>query len=269
MPARYIETRYVDPDQLRPYPGNPNRGDVDVVRGSVRRNGQYRSVVARQLPDGALELLAGHTTTQATADVEGRVRVEVIDADDATARRIVAADNQTARKATMDEAALLDLLDEAKTDGGLDGTGYTDKDLDALLERAENGDDAGAYTTKVNVPQYEPVGTLPPVTSLRDETRADALRARIRATPGLDPEIRDYLLAAAARHTVFNYRAAAEFYPHASAEVQALMEESALVIIDVEDAIAHGFVSLSETINELRERDAAARAAGEDAGDGD
>jgi hypothetical protein len=135
LPAKYIDTRTVDPDELKPYPGNPNAGDVDVVRGSVRANGQYRSVVARRLPDGTLELLAGHTTTQATKDELGRVRVEVIEADDATARRIVAADNQTARKATMDEAALLALLDKAQADGGLEGTGFDDVEFRNLVDR--------------------------------------------------------------------------------------------------------------------------------------
>lgn len=254
MPARYLETRTVDADELKPYPGNPNVGDVDVVRGSVRANGQYRSVVARQLVDGTLELLAGHTTTRATKDELGRVRVEVIEADDATARRIVAADNQTARAATMDEAALLALLEDAKADGGLEGTGYDDDDLRALENAdAGNGD---AYTKAISVPQYEPVGPPPPVADLRDETRADELRARIRSTPGLPDDVRDYLYAAANRHVVFHYRAAAEFYPHAPADVQRLMEESALVIVDVDDAIRYGYASLTETIADLRERDA-------------
>jgi hypothetical protein len=135
LPAKYIDTRTVDPDELKPYPGNPNAGDVAVVQASVRANGQYRSVVARRLPDGTLELLAGHTTTRATKDELGRVRVEVIEADDATARRIVAADNQTARAASMDETALLALLDKAQADGGLDGTGFDEQAHRELVDR--------------------------------------------------------------------------------------------------------------------------------------
>jgi hypothetical protein len=133
----YLETRYVDPGDLYPYPGNPNAGDVDEIRGSVRRNGQYRPVITRPRPDGALEILAGHATTEATGAEVGRVRVEVIDVDDATAARIVAADNAIPRKAAVDEAALLALLDAASADGGLAGTGYVEEDLDdlrALLE---------------------------------------------------------------------------------------------------------------------------------------
>jgi hypothetical protein len=138
LPAEYVETLFADPADLKPYPGNPNRGNVDVVRGSVRANGQYRSVVARRLPDGTLELLAGHTTTEAAADELGRVRVEVIAADDATARRIVAVDNQAARKATMDEKALLALLDKVNAEGGVDGlagAGFDEVEFRNLVDR--------------------------------------------------------------------------------------------------------------------------------------
>lgn len=136
----YRETLYVDPDQLRPYPGNPNRADVDELRGSVRRNGQYRPVIARRLPDGALEILAGHGTTEATGAEAGKVRIEVHDIDDATARRIVARDNIRPRGSVLDEEALLALLSQAEADGGLDGTGYLDDDVDdlrALLDEAD------------------------------------------------------------------------------------------------------------------------------------
>ena len=53
---------------------------------------------------------------------------------------------------------------------------------------------------------------------------------------------------------VFNYKNIAEYYAHASKEIQELMEKSALVIIDVDDAIANGYVKLSETIADLLAR---------------
>src|SRR4051812_22932240 len=140
MPAEYVETRYVDPDQLHPYPGNPNRADVEELRGSVRRNGQYRPVIARPRPGGGWEILAGHGTTEASGAEAGKVRIEVHAADDATARRIVAIDNTRPKGSVLDEAALLALLSQADADGGLDGTGYLGDDLDdlrALLEEAD------------------------------------------------------------------------------------------------------------------------------------
>jgi hypothetical protein len=146
----YRETLYVDPAQLRAYPGNPNRADVDELRGSVRRNGQYRPVIARRLPDGELEILAGHGTTEASGAEAGKVRVEVHEIDDATARRIVAIDNTRPRGSVLDEEALLALLSQAEADGGLDGTGYLDRDVDdlrALLEEADTPTDPSPTRT--------------------------------------------------------------------------------------------------------------------------
>jgi hypothetical protein len=147
----YIETVYVDPDALRAYPGNPNVADVEELRDSVRANGQYRPVIARRLADGTLEILAGHGTTEATGAEAGKVRIEVHDVDDATARRIVARDNKRPRGSVLDEAALLALLSQAEADGGLDGTGYFEDDVDdlrALLEELADADnpstDSGA-----------------------------------------------------------------------------------------------------------------------------
>lgn len=157
LPAEYVETLVVDPAELHPHPQNPNQGDVDVVRGSVRANGQYRSVIARRLPDGTLELLAGHTTTAAAGDELGKVRVEVVAADDATARRIVAADNQTARRAQMDEVALLALLDSIAVDGTPDaplfGSGYTSSEREDL-ERMLNPPTLDDFAKEVGQPAH-------------------------------------------------------------------------------------------------------------------
>jgi hypothetical protein len=59
------------------------------------------------------------------------------------------------------------------------------------------------------------------------------------------------LIEAAKRHTVFNYRLIAEYYATASKEMQGLMERSALVIIDINNAIANGYVKLSERVKKL------------------
>lgn len=58
---------------------------------------------------------------------------------------------------------------------------------------------------------------------------------------------------AATRHYAFNYKNIAEYYAHAPAEIQELMEESALVIIDYNNAIRNGYVQLSEDLKSLVE----------------
>lgn len=66
---------------------------------------------------------------------------------------------------------------------------------------------------------------------------------------------KDFLRKAAQRHLVFNYKKVAEFYAAASEEMQDLMEKSALVIIDYNDAIANGFTVLSDKIKKMLEND--------------
>jgi hypothetical protein len=53
------------------------------------------------------------------------------------------------------------------------------------------------------------------------------------------------------RHLVFDYRNIAEYYAKASIPAQRLMEKSALVIIDYEDAIANGYVKVSKRLREI------------------
>lgn len=61
---------------------------------------------------------------------------------------------------------------------------------------------------------------------------------------------KEFLRCAAWRHAVFNYELAADYYAHASAEMQRMMESSALVIIDFDSAIERGFVKLCDDIRE-------------------
>lgn len=60
-----------------------------------------------------------------------------------------------------------------------------------------------------------------------------------------------FLLYAATRHIVFNYSKIADYYASASPEMQQLMEKSALVIIDFNDAIAEGYVKLNKRMAEI------------------
>lgn len=68
---------------------------------------------------------------------------------------------------------------------------------------------------------------------------------------GITEEERQFLKDAAGRHNVFNYRNIAEYYAHATPEMQRLMEKSALVIIDVDNAIANGYAK-ADTVNKLK-----------------
>ena len=61
-----LGVRDIDINQLTLFPGNARRGQLDQIRKSVRRLGQYRSVVVRVINEPpALVVLAGNHTVQA------------------------------------------------------------------------------------------------------------------------------------------------------------------------------------------------------------
>ena len=60
---------------------------------------------------------------------------------------------------------------------------------------------------------------------------------------------------AATRHIRFIYKNIAEYYAATDSEMQRLMEHSALVIIDIDDAIKNGFARLTKEVKEARKRD--------------
>lgn len=107
------------------------------------------------------------------------------------------------------------------------------------------------YSIKNVVPQYTPTMETPPsIFTLVDKLKTSALIEEIKKSNVSEQE-KQFLILSAYRHLVFNYSNIAEYYCHASKEMQRLMEKSALVIIDVKDAIALGYVKLSENIKQI------------------
>lgn len=144
---RYLRTDTVQLNDLHPYPGNARTHDAASLDESVKLNGQYRSIVARLQLDGSLQILAGHGTVEALDRAgDSTARVEVIDADDTEARRIVLADNGTSRNAGYDEPALLALLDGASRDGGISGTGWDTEAWQLLLNPLPDNDSGDTGT---------------------------------------------------------------------------------------------------------------------------
>ena len=113
------------------------------------------------------------------------------------------------------------------------------------------GDDT-KYSRAIRVPQYEPKNVKPDLQSLAVMDKYVSLLWNINHS-NVSEEEKQFLRLAASRHIAFNYSLIADYYAHSSAEMQKLMEESALVIIDVDDAIANGYVSLSKKMKQLIE----------------
>ena len=126
-----------DVNELASYHKNPRRGDVDAIARSLEVNGQYRPIVVNigTHTGRPLEVLAGnHTLAGARQLGWPTIQATTVDVDDLAAARIVAADNRTADLGGYDDQVLAELLQQlADDDMGLDGTGYTDDALEALL----------------------------------------------------------------------------------------------------------------------------------------
>lgn len=108
------------------------------------------------------------------------------------------------------------------------------------------------YSRSIAIPQYKIKGEKPFIEELYNNKKVVELIDHIKKSNVTEDE-KKFLTIAAYRHYVFNYDKIAEYYPHASKEMQELMEESALVIIDIGDAIANGYVKYSKRIQQIIE----------------
>jgi DNA modification methylase len=140
--TRYLRTEMVPLDELTPFPGNARRGKVDVIKESIEKNGQYRSLVVREIKNGPLIVLAGNHTMAAIKELDGaKARCEIIDCDDETARRINLVDNRANDLAEDDDEALAALMRDL-TEGAA-GTGYTDDEVASYLDDLNSVIDGG------------------------------------------------------------------------------------------------------------------------------
>jgi hypothetical protein len=130
VPATWVETRDVPLTELTKYPGNARRGDVGQIRASLRKHGQYRSLIARDTGAGLVILTGNHTFEALTAEGHQAARCEIITCADDEAATINLADNRISDLGTYDDSLLAELLAGVTE---LNGTGYVDDDLDRLL----------------------------------------------------------------------------------------------------------------------------------------
>lgn len=240
---KVIEMRTED---LIPYENNPRKNDnaVDAVANSIKEFGFLVPIVVNK--DNVI--VAGHTRLKAAKKL-GLFTVPVVLADGLTEEQINAfrlADNKTGELASWD-------LEKLEKELGLVGDfDMSDFGFEALEELEEQENRENPYSKGVKIPQYEPSGADVGLDECFDDTKTNELIKEIDAS-NVPEEYKRFLRMAAYRHTVFNYKNIAELYAKAEPEVQRLMEASALVIIDINDAIANGWVKMSKTIQELLE----------------
>jgi hypothetical protein len=146
-------------DDLIRHPDTPRRGDIPAISASIEVNGWYGAVVAQS---STRHVLAGNNRMEAARRL-GMTDLPVhwLDVDDATARRIMLADNRTSDLATYDDEVLVQLLAAAAADDDLFGTGFDGDDLDALLAPAgdfDYGNVSESLTPAERLPAWEAGG---------------------------------------------------------------------------------------------------------------
>jgi len=265
-----MSVEHVATADLIPYARNARtHSDEQVaqIAGSIQEFGFNNPV----LIDGQNSIIAGHGRVLAA----GRLKLEQVPCirlthlSDAQRRAFIIADNRIALNSGWDEELLANELSDLHADElDLGLLGFDTSELEHLL--SIDVDEGGAsiqagesqYTNKITAPIYEPKGEKPPVSDLSDSTKTNELCDEIEKSD-LPEDVRGFLLTAAQRHTVFNFRNIAEFYCHATEEVQHLMERSGLIIIDMDKAIQNGFVHLSERLGAIADIELSERESGD------
>jgi len=114
---RIKELRRVKASQLRPHPKNWRThptAQQNVLRGVLAEIGYAGALLARELPDGSLELIDGHLRAETTPDAE--VPVLVLDLDEQEAAKLLALHDPLAGMAEANDAALAELLAQVETE---------------------------------------------------------------------------------------------------------------------------------------------------------
>lgn len=127
-----VRDKLVPIDQVRQHPDNPNNGDDENLIESIQINGFYTTITADRATG---YILAGNTRYRALHALGAKeIPVVWLDKDRDGTLRVLVGDNASARRAIMDQGALLEILGElAESQRGLVGTSITSNDYEKML----------------------------------------------------------------------------------------------------------------------------------------
>ena len=246
-----MEIVYKKVSDLIPYVNNSrthSNSQVNQICASINEFGFTNPL----LIDEKDNIIAGHGRLLASKklDMEEVPCIVLKGLTEAQKKAYIIADNKMALNAGWDEELLkLELENLKELDFDLELTGFDEKELKKIFE--EKNED-NTYTSKVSIPQYEVTGENPELFMLVDDSKAKKLLLEIENSD-VSEEQKEFLRKATYRHYVFDYSKIAEYYCHQDKEMQELMEKSALVIIDLEDAISNGYATLKEELEDEKE----------------
>lgn len=158
---------------IHEWEGNARRGDVDIIKESMRTNGVFQPIIVQESTG---RIIAGNHRFRALKELRkeapdawpDQVSVIPLDVSDEEALRIHLADNKTSDKAEWANPELLEQLEAlAATDQRLEGTGFDDDELDELrAELAALDEPYAGASDPDDVPDVDE--TNPPVTAEGD-----------------------------------------------------------------------------------------------------
>lgn len=245
-----LKVEYVDIDSINPYPNNAKlhpAEQIEQIKKSIEEFGMND-------PIGVWhdEVVEGHGRLIACKELEFD-KVPIIRLDDLSEeqrRAYMLVHNQLTMNSGFDIQLLEIELNNIDMNMKQYGFSFDDFEIDNETTSEEN-----IYTSKTDIPQYEPVEKDIDLNECFNDKRYIELIQNINNANITEAE-KKFLTKAAARHLQFDYKKIACYYAgQASAEMQELMEQSALVIIDYNDAIKNGYAILRKTITELLERE--------------
>jgi hypothetical protein len=169
---RIKELRRVKAADLRPHPQNWRihpAAQHDALRGVLAEIGYAGALLARELPDGSLELIDGHLRAEVTPDV--KVPVLILDLDQREAAKLLAVHDPLSGMAQANREVLADLLDQVETESDA-----VQALLDEMLSQPNTTPDEedAAHSPEPYIPEAFQV-----VVECRDEAQQQAVFERL------------------------------------------------------------------------------------------
>ncbi|QDU54315.1 ParB N-terminal domain-containing protein [Aeoliella mucimassa] len=167
---RVKELRRVPASELKPNPRNwrihPAQ-QQDALRGVLADVGFADAVVARELPDGTLELVDGHLRAETMGDA--LVPVLVVDLDDQQATKVLLTHDALAEMATVDRTNFTSLMGDVT---------FEHDSVIAMLEKLEA--ETPSPTTEDHRPEVEIPELYQVVAECENELEQQSLYERLR-----------------------------------------------------------------------------------------
>lgn len=152
---RIKELRRVKASELHPNPKNWRthpKQQLDALRGILAEVGFAGAELARELPDGSLQLIDGHARAEIAGDAE--IPVLVLDVTESEADKILATFDPLGAMAEADAGKLEELLREVQTGGEALAEMLADLAKDNGILGELNEDDTG-QTEEIDPDSFE------------------------------------------------------------------------------------------------------------------